>query len=211
MLFRVAGSEAEQIVDHDVNRAADRVPRKIGVVHRLGENALSRKGCVAVDEQGKIFFAAAFSGAILLSARAADRDGIDGFEVAGVRDEVDVNLSATARLVFTRGAHVIFHVAGAKNTARVNVFEAGENLLGRTFGNVGDNVEAAAVTHAHNQFNRAALCSRIENLVDQRDQGGYAFERKAFASQITLLHDLLEDVGADEQVEDALLVFFFGL
>jgi len=56
---------------------------------------------------------------------------------------------------------------------------------------------------------RSAAVSRT--FVDQRDQGGDAFEREALAAEITLLHDLLEDVGADEQVEDALLVFFLGL
>src|ERR1700686_5362343 len=131
--------------------------------------------------------------------------------MAGVRDQMDVNLSATARLVFPRGAQVVLHVAGTQNAARVDIFEAGENFPGRTFGYVGDNVEAAAVAHAHNEFDRTALCGRIQNLVDQRDQGRYAFERKAFAAEITLLHDLLEDVGADEQVEDALLVFLFWL
>ena len=47
----------------------------------------------------------------------------------------------------------------------------------------------------------------VENFIDQRDQGGDAFEREALAAEIALLHDLLEDVGASQQVEDALLVF----
>ena len=51
----------------------------------------------------------------------------------------------------------------------------------------------------------AALGGGIENFVDERDEGGDAFQRKALAAEITLLHDLLEDVGADEQVENALL------
>ena len=43
----------------------------------------------------------------------------------------------------------------------------------------------------------------VENFVDQRDERGDAFEREALAAEIALLHDLLEDVGADEQIEDA--------
>ena len=46
----------------------------------------------------------------------------------------------------------------------------------------------------------------VENFVDQRNEGGDAFEREALAAEIALLHDLLEDVGAGEQVEDASLV-----
>jgi len=82
-------------------------------------------------------------------ARVADGDGVDGFEVARVRDEMDVNLAAAARGVFAGGAHVILHVAGAENAARVDVFEAGEDFFGRALGNVGDDVEAAAVAHPH--------------------------------------------------------------
>ena len=51
----------------------------------------------------------------------------------------------------------------------------------------------------------------VENFVDERDQRGDTFEREALAAEIALLHDLLEDVGADEQFEDALLVSFCNL
>ena len=149
VLFGVAGGESEQIVDDDVNGAADGVSGQVGVVHGLGENALSGECGVAVDEQRKIFFASAFAGAVLLGARAADGDGIDGFEMARIRDQVDVNLAAAARDVFAGGAHVIFHVAGAENAARVDIFESGKDFLRRTLGDVGDDVEASAMAHAH--------------------------------------------------------------
>ena len=72
VFFEIAGGESEQIVDDYVNGAADGVAGKVGVVHGLGEDALSGESGVAVDEQRKIFFASAFAGAVLLSARAAD-------------------------------------------------------------------------------------------------------------------------------------------
>ena len=134
VFFGIAGGEAEKIVDHDVNRAADGVAGKVGVVHGLGEDALPGERGVAVDQERKIFFAAAFAGAILLGAGAADGDGIDGFEVAGVRDQMDVNFAAAVRFVFAGCAHVIFHVAGAENAARVDVFESGKNFLRRAAG-----------------------------------------------------------------------------
>ena len=65
------------------------------------------------------------------------------------------------------------------------------------------------MAHAHHQFDCAASRAGVENFIDQRDERGDAFEREALAAEVTLLHDLLEDVGADEQVEDALLVFFW--
>ena len=67
-----------------MNCAAHRVSRKIGIVHGLGENSLACEGGVAVDQQRKIFFAATFSGAILLGASAAYGYGIDRFQMAGI-------------------------------------------------------------------------------------------------------------------------------
>ena len=67
------------------------------------------------------------------------------------------------------------------------------------------------MAHAHDEFDGAALGCGVEDFVDQRDERGDAFEREAFAAEIALLHDLLEDVGADEQVENALLVLFCNL
>ena len=84
VLFEIAGGESEKIVDDYVNGAADGVAGKVGVVHGLGEDALSGESGVAVDKQREIFFASAFAGAVLFGAGAADCDGIDGFEVAGV-------------------------------------------------------------------------------------------------------------------------------
>src|SRR5579863_5132688 len=49
------------------------------------------------------------------------------------------------------------------------------------------------------------LGSSVENFVDQRDERSHAFEREALAAEIALLHDLFEDFGASEQVENALL------
>ncbi len=149
VLFGVAGGKAEEIVDDDVDGAADSVAGKVGVVHGLGEDALSGERGVAVDEEREIFFAATFAGAVLLGAGAADGDGIDGFEVAGIGDEVDVDFVATARFVLAGRAHVVLDVAGAENAAGVDVFESGKDFLRGALGDVGYDVEAAAMAHAH--------------------------------------------------------------
>ena len=211
VFFGVAGGEAEQIVDDDMNRAADGVAGQVGVVHGFGEDALSGERGVAVHEERKIFFASAFAGAILLGASAADGDGIDGFEMAGIRNQMDVNFAAAARDVFAGRAHVIFHVAGAENAARVDVFEAGKDFFGIALGDVGNHVQTAAMAHAHHKFDGAQAGAGVENFIDQRDERGDAFEREALAAEIALLHDLLENIGADEQVENALLIFFCNL
>ncbi len=67
------------------------------------------------------------------------------------------------------------------------------------------------MTHPHDEFDRAALRAHLENFVDQRDEGGDSFERKTFAAEVALLHDLLKDIGANQELENAGLVFFCNL
>ena len=202
----IVGGEADQIVHDDVNGAAGGVAREVGVVHGLGGNALTGECGVAVDQQRQKFFAAAFAGAVLLGAGASDGDGIDRFQMAGVRDQVNVDLGAAARDVFAGCAQVILHVARAEDAARIDVFERGENFFGSAARDVQDHVQASAVTHAHNEIDGATLRGSVEDFVNQGKQRGIAFEREAFRAEVALLQHLLEDVGADEQVENALLV-----
>ena len=178
----VAGGEAEKIIDDDVNGAADGIAGKVGVIHGFGEDALSGESGIAMDQEGKIFIACAFGSAVLLGTSAADGDGIDGLEVAGVGDEMDVNFAATSCCVFAGGAHVIFHVAGAENTAGVDVFESGKDFLSRPPGYMGHDVEAPPVAHSHHEFDRAEARSGVENFIDQRNESGDAFEGETLAA-----------------------------
>ena len=211
VFFAVIRGEAQQIVRNHVNRAAHGVARKVGVVHGLGQNSLPGKRGIAVHQQRQIGFASAFAGAILLRPRAPNRNRIDRFQMAGIRNQVNVNFRAAARDVLPGRAHVIFHVARSQHAARIDILEAGKNFLRRTPGHMRHYVEASAMAHAHHQFSRAALRARVQNFIHQRQQRGYAFQRKPFAAQITLLHHLLENVGADQQIENPLLVFPLGL
>ncbi len=97
----------------------------------LGENSLSRESAVAVHQQRKELFFPAIAGAVLLGAGAADSYGIDGFKVARIRNQVNVDLGAAASLILSGRAHVIFHIAAAQNAARIDIFESGKNFFGR--------------------------------------------------------------------------------
>ena len=41
---------------------------------------------------------------------------------------------------------------------------------------MGDDVEASAMAHAHDEFDGAELSGGVENFVDQRNERGDAFE-----------------------------------
>src|SRR5216683_2179199 len=127
--------------------------------------------------------------------------------MAGIRNQVDVNFAAAARDVFAGSAHVVLNVSATKNAARIDVFKTGENLFGGAARYVSDYVEAPAMAHTHDQFDCASLSSGVEDFVDQGQQRRDAFEGEALAAKIPLLQNQLEQVGADQQVENALLIF----
>src|SRR5437660_7462231 len=95
MLLGVTGREAEKIVDHDVNRAAHGVSRKIGVVHGFGENSLTGERGIAMHQQWKVFLASAFACAILLAARACSRHMLAGFHMAPIGYRLHRTLAAS--------------------------------------------------------------------------------------------------------------------
>src|SRR5260370_17581775 len=103
------------MVNDDLDGAADSVGREIGEVQRFGENSLSGESGVAVHDDGHDFVGVKASGTTgvtrKLGTSAADGDGINGFEMAGVRDQVNANFFSMPGDEITRSPHVIFHVA----------------------------------------------------------------------------------------------------
>ena len=69
-----------------------------------------------------------------------------------------------------------------------------------------DHVQPAAVAHAHNQVHGPALTGGFKNFIDQRDQGGHAFQRKTLVAEIALLQYLLEQISPDELVQYVFLI-----
>ena len=123
VFLAVVGGESHQVVDDDVDGAARCVAGQVGKVHGFGENALTCEGCIAMDKQWEILFAAAFARTVLFGARAPHGHGIDRFQVAGIRDQVDVDLGAAARDVFAGRAQMVFHVARSEHAAWIYIFK----------------------------------------------------------------------------------------
>src|SRR5271165_2605420 len=107
-----------------MNRAANAVAGNLGVVQGFGQDTLAGECAVAMNQQRKKLAAASGAGTFLLGADASDGDRIHGFEMAGIRNQMNVNVGAAAGDVFSGRAHMIFQVATTENAARVNVFES---------------------------------------------------------------------------------------
>ena len=103
---------------------------------------------------------------------------------------------------------MVLDVAAAEDAARVDVFELGEDLGGGAADGVGHDVEAAAMAHGDDGAVDAGWSCGGEDLVEEWDEDGEAFEREALGAEVALLDDLLEEIGADELGEDVVLVGF---
>ena len=120
--------EAEQVVDDDVDGAANRVAAQIGKVQRLRGDSLPREGRVAMHQDGQYLGLAVAAQSRLLGARTAQRDGIDGLQMAGIRDQVNPYRPPTCAGVHAGRADVILHVAAAQHAARIDILESGKHF-----------------------------------------------------------------------------------
>ncbi len=129
MLLRRQGGETDKVVHDDVNRAAYGVGLEVGEIERFCPNTLAGKGSVTMHDDRDDLISAARAVAGLLGARTPHGDGINRFQVAGIRNQVDANLFAGGGDIGAGRADVILHVARAKHAARVNIFKAGDDFV----------------------------------------------------------------------------------
>ena len=161
MLLHRARGEADEIVDDDMNRAADGVGLQVGQIQGFRPDALPRERGVTVHDDRPNFierFARAVNDrsvhavARLLGARAAHRNRIDRFQVAGIRNQVNVDALAGRGAVNAGRADVIFHVARAEHAARIDVFKSGNHFMRRLARRVHHHVQSSAMAHRHDGF-----------------------------------------------------------
>ena len=111
--------KADLIVDDEMQRAAGAVAAQAGQPETFRYDALSRKRCVAVDEQRQHHGAIVRRGAelVLLGPHFAEHHRIDDFEMRRIRGQRQMHL-VVIEFAVGRGAEMIFHVAGAFDRVR---------------------------------------------------------------------------------------------
>ncbi len=203
LIFTRLGGEPQQIIYDHMDRAADRIRTDVGKIQRLRPYALPGEGRVPMQNDRKNFLhSAGSSGARLLGPRAAHDHGIDRFEVAWIRCQMNAEFAPLASAVFPRCADVILDVAAAQHAARVHILEARENIRRALPRDVRHHVQPPAMAHPQHHLLGARRRGRREHLVKQRNDRGHSFERKSFAPQITRLKHLLKKLRADQPFED---------
>ena len=205
------GREADLVVDDDVDGAAHAVAVELRHVERLGDDALAREGRVAVEQERQAARAAAVADAVLLGAHAALHDGVDPLEVARVERERQVDL-VRVRAVragerpIDRVAEVVLHVAARALVGRSesclsrNSAKICEGGFLSTLASTLRRPRCAMPMTISTTFERAARSMR-------RSSSGMrlsaALHREALGAEELVLEELLEDLGADDLLEQA--------
>jgi hypothetical protein len=87
----------DQIIDDDVHGTADVIAGQLRHIQRLGPNALAGEGRIAVHGDFHHLLAPLRPAPLLLGARAAHGNRIDRFQVAGIRNQMHLDLSVRWR------------------------------------------------------------------------------------------------------------------
>ena len=76
--------------------------------------------------------------------------------------------------------------------------QPGKNVTGMFARDVRHHVQAAAVAHREDSYERALLRGGAQNFVEQRNERVIALESKSFRAEVTRLHHVLENFGAHQ-------------
>ena len=211
-----AGGEADLVVDDEVDAAAGVVALDAREAEAFPDNALPRKGGVAVDQDGQhllvlevaVLVAADVVAEGLLGADLAEHHRVHRFEVRGVGHQAHVHLDPV-ELAVGAGAEVILHVAGSADVFRVGR-AAREFVEDHAIGlghHVGEHVEAAAVGHAIDDLAHAAAAAILDHGFQRRDHGFAAVEAEALGADVLLAEEAFVLFAADHRAQDRLLAF----
>ena len=145
--------------------------------------------------------------AVLQRADHALHDRVDGLEVRGVGQQLDVDVAPRAGLVGAVEPEVVLDVAGALDGLGVDVtLELAEDLGVVLADDVRQDVEPAAVGHAHHDVLDVVVCGRLAHRVEQRDERLGALEPEALLSGVLGVEEGLEGLRGVEALQDPGLV-----
>ena len=119
----------------------------------------------------------------LTRACLAFNDRIHRLEMTGIRCKVNFDLVAGRCLADVTIPEVILHVAVSTDRIRREVsLKFIEDDVKRLVENVGQNVQAAAVGHPHDEFFDPALLTVLHDGIEREDQGFAALQGKTLAA-----------------------------
>ncbi|QTK80393.1 hypothetical protein AT6N2_C2847 [Agrobacterium tumefaciens] len=209
--------EADLVVDDEVHGSGHAVTAQTGKTENLSNHALTRKSGIAMQKQRQNLGALGkrndvpvplLGQLVLLGAGLAHDHRVDDFKVRRVGRQRQVNLVAVEFAV-GGGAEVILHVARTFDIVRLEraALELVEHGAVRLAHDVRQNIQAAAVSHAENDFLEPFLAAALDNLLERRDERFTAIETETLGALEANVEELFVTFGFDQLRQDCLLAF----
>ena len=198
--------ETDLIVDDEVDRAADAMAFEARQAETFGHDALAGEGGIAMQEERQdVATGRPASALILLGAHLAEHDGIDDFQMRGVRGQRQMHALAAERAV-GGGAQMVLHVARALDLVglRRTALELVENGAVRLRHDAREYIQPAAMRHADDDLFDAEIAAALDDLLERRDHRLAAFEAETLRAGVLDLQEFLEALRLDELVENRL-------
>ena len=205
------GREPDLVVRDEVQRPACRVAVEAVEVERLGDNALPGERRVPVDEDGERDRRVVSSGARrsirLLRSREPFDDWIDGFEVARVRGDRDLDLPGSGDTRLGR-REVVLDVAGApfrigdERVDRALSFELAKERRVRAADDMSEDVETPTMGDPDEDLVRSASRGELDGLVEHRHEDVEPFDGELLLPDERATEVRLERLDPCEPIEE---------
>jgi hypothetical protein len=196
---RIAGGEADLVVDDQVHRAAGVIAARLGERQRLHDDALAGEGRVAVHDDGQHLLALRVVATVHARAHRALDHRVDDLQVRRVERQAQVHRAATRGDVGAE-ALVVLDVAAGQVLGR-GVVELGEQVGRQLAQRIHQHVQAAAVGHADHDLLHALLAGAVDDLVHRDDEALAAFEREALLADVLGVQEALQALGRRQALE----------
>ena len=201
---RVAGGEADLVVDDHMHRAAGEVAARLSQRQRLHDHTLAGKGRIAVHEDGQHRMAGDVATAVQPRLDRAFDHRVDDFEVRRIERETQVHRTARGGDIAGK-ALVVLDVTGWQVLGR-GVIELGEQLGRGLAQRVDQHVQSAAVGHADHDFLHARHTGALHEFIHRGDEALAAFEREPLLPHVFGVQVALQTLGCGELLKDVLLL-----
>src|SRR5882724_10437470 len=145
-----------------------------------------------MDEQRHPALALGVTRAVLLGARAAERNRVDEFQMAGIETQREMNFLAVSSCPIRAVAQMIFHVTPAPLRFPFCVRKLAKNLTRALAHYIGQHIEPPAMGHTEDDFLNPLRPSLLNGEIEQRNQALGTFQRKAFGAHELFADELFE-------------------
>ena len=147
-------------------------------VHGLVHHALASKGRVAVEQDRHGLLALGVAAVKLLGPHFTLHHRVDRLQVRRVGHHAELDVAVVGAIEpLDVGAQVVLDVSRAL-VGRLQAGKLGQNLFQRLSANVGQNVKATTVGHAHDDALNAEGSGFVNDLFHAGDQHVYALQAK---------------------------------